>query len=142
MNSLKVADDTSVLITGKNLEDFQVRLNSTCREIESWCRKLRMAVNVSKSELMVLSCQMFAINLPMINSDTCALVSSTKSIGITIDDKLNYHKHLKKVTVKAARNWCIIRSKCADQWGLSNPTLILLYKTVNLPQITYAAPIL
>ena len=64
-----------------------------------------------------------------------------KIYGITIDDKLNYHEHLKTVTVKAARNWRIIRSKCADQWGLSIATLILLYKTVILPQIMYAAPI-
>ena len=141
LNRFKFADDTSVLVTGKNLEDLQVRLNSTCREIKSWCRKWRMAANRSKTELMLLNCEMSAINLPTINSDTSALVSSTKSIGLTIDDKLNYHEHLKTVTVKAAKNWRIIRSKSANQWGLSIPTLILLYKTVIQPQIMYAAPI-
>ena len=98
-------------------------------------------VNGSKTELMLLNCEMSAINLPTINSDTCALVSSTKSIGLTVDDKLNYHEHLKTVTVKAARNWRITQSKCAHQWGLSIPTVILLYKTVILPQTKYAAPI-
>ena len=140
LNSFKFADDTSVLVTGKNFEDLQVRLNSTCREIESWCRKWRMVVNGSKTELMLLNFEMSAVNLPMSNSDTCALVSSTEIIGLTIDDKRNYHEHLVTVTVKAARNWRIILSKCADQWGLSIPTLILLYKTVFLPQIMYAAP--
>ena len=141
LNSFKFADDTSVLVTGKNLEDLQVRLNSTYREIVSWCRKWRMVVNGSKTELMLVNGEMSAISLPTRNSDTCALVSSTKSIGLTIDDKLNYHEHLKTVTVKAARNWRIIRSKYADQWGLSIPTLILLYKTVILPQVMYAASI-
>ena len=139
LNSFKIADNTSVLVTGKNLEDLQVRLNS--REIELWYRKWRMVVNGSKPELMLLNCEMSAINLPTINSDTCALVSSTKSIGLTIDHKLNYHEHLKTVTVKAARNWRIILSKCAEQWDLSIPTLIRHYKTVILPQIMYAAPI-
>ena len=140
-NSFKFADDTSVLVTGKNLKDLQVRLNSSCRERELWCRKWRMVVNGSKTELMLLNCEMSAINLPTINSDTCALVSSTKSIGLTIDDKLNYHEHLKTVTVKAARNWRVIRSKCAYKWGRSIPTLILLCKTVILLQIINAAPI-
>ena len=126
---------------GKNLEDLHVRLNSACREIESCCREWRKMVNGSKTELMLLNCEVSAINLPTINSDTCELVSSTKSIGLNIDDKVNYHEHLKTVTVKAARNWRIIRSKCADQWGLNIPTLILLYKTVVLPQRMYAAPI-
>ena len=98
-------------------------------------------VNGSKTELVLLNCEMSAINLPTTNSDTCALVSSTKYIALTIDDKLNYHEHLKTVTVKAARNWRIVRSKCADEWGLSFPTLILLYKTVILLQVMYAAPI-
>ena len=94
----------------------------------------------SKTEMLLLSCEMSAINLPTINCDICALVSSTKFIGLTIVDKLNNHEHLKTVTVKAARNWRIIRSKCADQWRLSIPTLILLYKTVILAQKMYAAP--
>ena len=37
-NSLIFADDTSVLVTVETLEDLQLRSNSTCREIESWCR--------------------------------------------------------------------------------------------------------
>ena len=103
-NSFKFAEDTSVLVTGKNVEDLQVRLNSVCREIESWCRKWRMVVNGSKTELILLNCEVSAISLPTIISVTCALVSSTKPIGLIIDDKLNYHEHLKTVTVKAARN--------------------------------------
>ena len=83
-NSFKFADDTSVLVTGKNHEDLQVRLNSACRKIESWHQKWTMVVNGSKTELMLLNCEASAINLPTINSDTCALVSSTKSIGLTI----------------------------------------------------------
>ena len=137
--SFKIADDTSVLVTDKNLENLQVQLNSMCSEIESWCRKWGMVVNGSKFELMLLNCEMSAFNLPTINSDTCALVSSTKSIGLTIDDKLNYHENLKTVTVKAARNWRIIRSKSANQWCLSILSLILLYKTVILTQIMYTA---
>ena len=140
-NSFKFADDTSVLVTGKNLEILQVRLNLVCRELESLCWKRKMIFNGTKTELMLLNCEVSAINLPTINSDTCALVSSTKSIALTIDNKLNYQEHLKTVTVRAARNWRIIRSKCANQWGLCIPTLILLYKTVILPQINYSAPI-
>ena len=139
-NKFKFADDTSVLVKDKNVEDLQNRFNSACREIESWCQNRRMVVNGSKTELMLLNSEVYAINLPTINSDSCALVSSTKSIGLIIDDKLNYHEHLKTVTIKAARNLRIIRSKYAEQRGLSIPTLILLYKTEVLPQIIYAAP--
>ena len=125
-NSFKFADDTSVLITGKNVENLQVRLKSTCREIEPWSRKWSMVLIGSKTELMLLNCEVSAINLPTTNSDTCALVSSTKSIGLTVDDNLKQHEHLKTVTVKVARNWLIKLSKWTDQWGLSIPTLSLL----------------
>ena len=73
-NSFKHADDTSVLVTGENLEDLQVRLNSACKQIESRCRKWRMVVNGSITELMLLHCEASAINLPTMNSDTRALV--------------------------------------------------------------------
>ena len=124
-NSFKFADDTSVLVTGEILEDLQVRLNSTCREIKSWCQKWRMVVNGTKTKLLLLNSDLSAVNLSTLNSDTWALVSSTNSIGLTIDT-LSYHEHLKTVTVKAARNWLIIRSKYADQRSLNIPTLILL----------------
>ena len=48
-NSFNFADNTSVLVTGKNFEELQVRFNSACREIEPWCRKWRMVVNGSKT---------------------------------------------------------------------------------------------
>ena len=117
--------------------------NTTCREIESWCRKWRMVVNGSKSELTLLNCEMSAINLPTINSDTCALVSSTKSIGLTIDDKMNYHEHLKKGHGQNSKKLAHHTEQMRDQWGLSILlyTPILLYKTVILPQVMYVAPI-
>ena len=97
--------------------------NTTCREIESWCRKWRMVVNGSKSELTLLNCEMSAINLPTINSDTCALVSSTKSIGLTIDDKLNYHEHLKKGHGQNSKKLAHHTEQMCRPMGSQHPTL-------------------
>ena len=76
-NSFNFADDTSGLVTGQNVADLQVRLNSAHLEIESCCQKWRIVINGSRTELLLLNCEVSAVNLLTINSDSCALVSST-----------------------------------------------------------------
>ena len=98
-------------------------------------------MNGAKTELILFNCEENDFELPCLNGDICQVKKTTKSLGVIIDSKLNYRDHSTKTIERAKRNWNIIKSLCNGKWSLAVPTLALLYKTIILPSLFYAAPI-
>ena len=137
----KFADDSAILIQGCNENDISQKLEQSCRVIEQWCRKWRMGVNGSKTELIVFNVERNIITAPSLNNEACAITKATKPLGLLIDDNLCYKDHAEKICNKAKRSWDngsrILRCK----WSLSIPTLIFLYTTIIVPQLLFASVI-
>ena len=89
----KFADDTSVLIEAETTESLNAQLINARRGIENWCSKLRMALNASAIELMLVNCPTTAIDVTTVKGYSCAITQQTKSLGLTIGDRLEYKEH-------------------------------------------------
>ena len=100
----KFADDSAILIQACNENDISQKLEQSCRGIEQWCRKWRMGVNGSKTELIVFNVERNNITAPSLNSEACAITKATKSLGLLIDDNLCYKDHAEKICNKAKRS--------------------------------------
>ena len=100
-----------------------------------------MVINGTKTELLLLNCHANDLRPVLLNGHICTVKSSTKSIGLIIDDNLNYKEHTNSAVAKALNSWRALKSKCAKRWGLDIPTQLYLYTTVIRPQLLYAQTI-
>ena len=133
----KFADDTALILTADDILQLANRTQAAADNIKRWCDKWRLAVNGSKTEIVLFnynSKDPFEIAL---NSDICKVKTSTKSLGIIIDNKIIFKEHAELSVAKAQRIWAAITSKCTNRWCLSLTTQVYLYRTIILPQALY-----
>ena len=73
-----------------------------------------------------------------INGNNLQRVSSTKFLGVMLDDKLNWKKHIECIAGKVARTTAILhKSRCV----LSTESLLMVYYGLIYPVIAYCCEI-
>ena len=122
------------MIQGSNESAFLKKLDLSCKGIEKWCNKWRMGVNGSKTELIVLNIEIIT-SVRILNNEECAIARVTKSLGLLIDDKLGYKEHVERVCNKTKCSWDVLQESLEFKWSLAIPALVLLYKTIIVPQL-------
>ena len=137
----KFADDTALILTADDILQLANRTQAAADDIERWCDKWRMAVNGSQTEIVLFNYNSKDPYQIAQISDICKVKTSKKSLGIIIDNETNFKEHAELSVAKAQRNWAAITSKCTNRWSLSLTTLVYLYRTINLPQALYGAPL-
>ena len=137
----KFADDSSAIISAFNTDTLHSALQAICHNIEFSCKKWRMVVNGSKTELLLLNCLTDNTDPIFLNGERCKTKQSTKSLGLTIDTNLTYREHTSVTASKAVTTWRLLKSNCSNRWGPSIPTQAYLDKTIIRPQFSYAEPI-
>ena len=81
------SDDTALILTADDNLQLANRTQAAADDIKRWCDKWRMAVNGSKTEIVLFN---YNSNDPFeiaLNSDICKVKTSTKSLGIKFDKK-------------------------------------------------------
>jgi len=93
------ADDTGLLIKSKNADNALKKMQRKVPHIETWCKKWKILINTTKSNLLMLrppktkmnphrDIYMFKEKIPKVKSATL--------LGLTINDKLTWADHIKK----------------------------------------------
>ena len=88
--------DTTIYVVGNTVDDITTALQAVLDQVNSWCLSNRLVLHEGKSEAMVLSITPFVGPLKHLKwgEDTIRYVSSTKCLGVTIDDKLSWSQHI------------------------------------------------
>ena len=128
------------MIQGINESDISEKLEVSSRGIKNWCNKWRLGVNGSKTELILSNFEK-NISVSILNNEVCAITRITKSLGLLIDDKLSYIDHAERVCNKAKRSCDNASRVLGCKWSLAISALVLLYKTIIVPQLLYASAI-
>ena len=140
-NCFKFADDTALISTADDILQLANRTQAAADNIKRWCDKRRMAVNGSKTEIVLFNYNSKNPIEIALNSDICKVKTSTKSLGIIIDNKIIFKEHAELSVAKAQSNWSAITSKYTKTWCLSLTTQVYLYRTITVPQALYDAPL-
>ena len=96
------ADDTNIFIEHENIEQLQIDAQSVLEYIYKWFGDNRLTVNTSKSNFSIFTIT-YKRNNNLIpdslasNKGTILISDSTKYLGVTIDDNLNWKKHVNNV---------------------------------------------
>lgn len=121
------ADDTSAS------QLIQSQLNLT----EKWLNKWNIKINTEKSTHVTFTLRRGECPSPTLNGCVIPSADSVKYLGLTLDKKLNWKKHItskrQQLNVKTKRMYWLLGSK--SKLSLNNK--LILYKTILKPIWTY-----
>ena len=135
--SVVFADDSNIVIQGKELPDLVRTLNAELETLGDYFKSNKLKLNVDKTK-MVCFCRSGKDtgDLGMVRMDGKPIgqEDSTKYLGITIDKSLTWEKHCNNVANKMARNAGILnRVKNI----LPIPSMQTLYNSLIFPHFSY-----
>ena len=130
------ADDTNLFISGRNLNEMVMELNNELTEISSWLKVNKLSLNIKKTHFMLFSSRRRTEDYQKICIDNNEIkeVEHTKFLGVYIDNKLNWKKHISYISGKISRGIGIILKarKVLDARSLKT-----LYFSFIYPFFTY-----
>jgi len=106
------ADDTSIIITNTDTQEFKQTLDTVIQETNDWFLSNLLTVNYNKTQFL----QFFArkqnkIPIQIISSNSILHnITSTKFLGSTLDSMLSWREHITALTLKLNKACFAIRA--------------------------------
>jgi hypothetical protein len=132
------ADDTTIIITGKSWPEICSTLNRELMLLFNWFCINRLSLNVQKTNCMAFGNKFSSsptLNIK-IDDKIVTQVTSTKFLGVEIDNKLSWKLHIAKVEQKVSS---IIGVISKIRYKLNKEISLLLYKTLIFPHLYYCS---
>ena len=137
------ADDTQIATASHDIEVITETLNSDLNNVASWLSANKLTLNNSKTEYMIIGSKK-RLGLvtcdPIINVGNLKInrVEATKSLGLMIDESLNWSAHVDHIFKKVALGLAILRKV---REILDFDTLIIIYQSIIQPFFDYCAQV-
>ena len=132
------ADDTNLILTHRDFDSLIKQANSGIVMLSEWFLANKLSLNVKKSNFIVFASK---------NKKYCPLkakisiggieinqVSSTKFLGVLVDENLSWKEHIHSVTNKISRSLGIIRR---IRGLVHQACLVTLYYSLIYPYLIY-----
>ena len=135
------ADDTNIFVTGKNINNMIQILNSELMKIVEWMNANKISLNVKKTQFMIVSGSKTVsqgMDDVKINGNKIEMVNCTKFLGVYIDNKLSWAKHIAYIKSKISKAIGII---CKARKKLDKAILLTLYYSFVQPYFLYGIEI-
>jgi hypothetical protein len=106
------ADDTSILVTAKNLKDLQIKVSSTLNHVSNWFSSNELTLNMEKTNTIKFYSNHFHNNLQQsaFKINTIKEVTNTKFLGLELDKNINWKHHVAKVLPRLSRACYAVRA--------------------------------
>ena len=101
------ADDTSLTFASVDLKHIDDCLNYDLNRVYTWLSANKLTLNLTKTEFMLVASRQKLSTFPeipsfSINDHPVKQVSSTKSLGVHIDQNMNWECHIQNICKKIA----------------------------------------
>ncbi|GFW60607.1 RNA-directed DNA polymerase from mobile element jockey [Trichonephila clavipes] len=137
------ADDTAMFT--QNIYNCNIieRLQNYVIRLETWLNDWKIKANASKSACLLFTRQRCIGNLPHVNifNQPVPWVTEYKYLGLILDTKLNFAKHIRSAHQKASGMGCTLNRFISPKSKLALRQKVLLYKAILRPIMLYASPI-
>jgi hypothetical protein len=107
-------DDTAIIATSRKPTLFVSYLESYLNDLEWWLSKWRIAINISKSTMIIFpraGRRFIKPRTVTLFGETIQWVDTTRYLGITLDKRLTWSPHIDQ-----------IRKKTAQRMGMLGPS--------------------
>ena len=130
------ADDLSFVKTGTNPKYLIREAQRVTNKIVDWGRANKLTFNPKKCTATIYTRKSIALaNLPKICVDNVPIkyVDSCKYLGITLDSKLAWNKHIEDRITSAKKLLFKVRHAAGKLWGLNPKWARYLYTGILRP---------
>jgi len=128
------ADDIAILSQSWRPETITRRLNCTLSQLLRYFNKWKLRVNVSKTEIILFTKRRPLDPKPLqFQNVTITWSNTVKYLGLLLDTKLLFTKHLQTILHKATGTFLKVFPLLAPDSPLTIPNKILLYKLLYVP---------
>ena len=133
------AHDTTMYCVSESVNQVTTTLSKALEELALWCKHNSLVLHAKKCERMILKRNNLIgpLGSLKINQYLIKWSSSSKLLGVTIDNKLTWTKHISELQRGFVNKLNLIKRSRF----LPRNSLLDLYFKVNLPSVTYALPI-
>ena len=133
------ADDTRLTYAGDCVDNLQLYLNQDLENVLKWLRANKLTLNRTKTEFMLIGARHRLSTLAVsptitIYDNQISQVTTAKSLGVTIDNKLDWRSHIDKLTKKVASGTGAIKR---IRHLVPQATLLLIYQALIQPHFDF-----
>jgi len=99
---LLYADDTSIIVTSPNLENFETKIDNVFGDINNWFKANQLILNYNKANYLQFNMKNswdYEVK-PNYQGNCIKSSSHTKFLGLTIDDSLSWKAHIDQMMSK------------------------------------------
>jgi hypothetical protein len=108
---LLYADDTSIIVTSPNLENFETKIVNIFGDINNWFKANQLILNYNKTNYLQFNMKNswdYEMK-PNYQGDCIKSSSNTKFLGLTLDDSLSWKAHVDQIMSKLNTACFVIR---------------------------------
>lgn len=132
------ADDTNIFYSSSDLSGFIDTVNGELAQLAEWFRANKLSLNIKKTNYILFGNRIRVDSLSTtcitIDGVSVSRVSSTKFLGVIVDESLNWKQHVAHVSSKVSKSIGVINRV---RYILSRELLLLLYQTMIYPHLLY-----
>ncbi|CAH2084339.1 unnamed protein product [Euphydryas editha] len=134
------ADDVLLIASAKDLASLQSITNQALHAVVSWGQGVKLTFSPNKTQAIAFSNKARHAHIH-INSHSLHFQDDIKLLGVILDNKLLFNKHVTYVINKATAIFHKLTLYCRPTWGAHPENIRTIYLQVIQPIITYAAGI-
>ena len=141
IHSLLFADDTSLFISGKDIDELFQIMNDELTKVIEWIECNKLSLNIKKTKVMIFASKRKQIRSDLaisIKGESIERVREIKFLGVILDDRLSWVANIQSIKNKMAKNIGLL---CRARKILAIPTLVMLYNTFIHPYLIYCIEI-
>ena len=132
---IQFADDTTVFLSGSNIHRIADIFNVELKLLETWLTSNKLSINISKTKYMIISHNNIPVDISLeIRNNILERVSTTKFLGLIIDEKLTFNHHIDFTCKKLSRVVGIIYRLSPF---IPSSTMLTLYNALFLSHLSY-----
>ena len=132
------ADDTTLSFRSPSMRDLSTTCNTELEKYTTWTEANRLSINAQKTFSIIISNRPYENPLLYINDTPIENKNCGKFLGVTIDSKLNFSKHISEVSSKIAKSIGVLYKLKSY---LPTETLVTIYYSLVYPYLNYCAMI-
>lgn len=132
------ADDCAFWLSGRNLHQITTLLNDHLKKVKKWSENWGLQINVKKTVNVIFTNRKIK-NPPdiILNKTQIKTVTDIKFLGMILDSRLHWKKHIDYIKEKSQSAINLLRSLTSHRWGASKSLLLTLYTHLIKSKILY-----
>lgn len=133
------AENIAVSVAANTRTQLIQRATQVLETVKAWGDNRELNFSSAKSVAVVLNSNLTPRFTIPFGSDSIITRSTAKYLGVWIDLHLNFKHHIRMIKDKNIILFSRLRCVLGHDWGMKRSLTTLLYQTVFIPKVMYAA---